>query len=241
MYLELLAQIVLSSSIYQVRLNLLSRILFCQCGHLSFCSIRVVGLPRQMRTHVDPSSLFPDSRGTSPAPRSTRTLFLSFTRSVSATLSLRTLAFPFKILSMIVLICSRHSLLCGLIAPMRCQRTTRTTSCFAVNLDVSRQHAESFLAQPPESLTTCLNLNTPLAQVAPFRCKIRESNSTAVSRQSVCSLYHPRASLGSKNLFANPLLGVSQFTKFPIACCSCFALALLFALALVIAVMIRSS
>ena len=65
-------------------------------------------------------------------------------------------------------------------------------------------------------LTTYLNLNTPpLAQVAPFRCKIRESNaevtldtklskhgqsdhhgscaSTAWSQQSVCSLYHPRA------------------------------------------------
>ena len=83
-------------------------------------------------------------------------------------------------------------------------------------------------------LTTCLNLNTPpLAQAAPFRCKIRESNAevtldtktqqarlpadsglytspfpslkrsprpcthTASSRQSVCTLSHPRASLGS--------------------------------------------
>ena len=88
-------------------------------------------------------------------------------------------------------------------SPMRCQRTTPTTSCFAVSLDVSRHRAESFLAQPPESLTTCLNLITPLAQVAPFRCMIRESNSTALSRQSVCSLYHPRASLGSK--FCSPI------------------------------------
>ena len=135
-------------------------------------------------------------------------------------------------------------------------------------------------------LTTCLNFNTPpLAQVAPFRCKIRESNaevtletktrqarlpadpglcnstspslvhciltipecrsdhhssctSTAWSRQSVCSLYHPRASLGSdwclKVVLAFPLLGVSQFTKFPmhpsrcsrslttVCFCSCF-------------------
>ena len=38
--------------------------------------------------------------------------------------------------------------------------------------------------------------------------------STAWSRQRVCSLYHPRASLGSRKFFASPLLGVSQFTKF---------------------------
>ena len=52
---ELLARIVLSSSICQVVLLLLSPILFCQCGHLSFCSLRVVSLPRQMRPHVDPT------------------------------------------------------------------------------------------------------------------------------------------------------------------------------------------
>ena len=46
---------VLSSSICQVVLQLLSPILFCQCGHLSFCSLRVF-LPRQKRPHVDPPS-----------------------------------------------------------------------------------------------------------------------------------------------------------------------------------------
>ena len=55
MSLELLARIVLSSSICQVALHLLSPILFCQCGCLSFCSLRVISLPRQMRPHVDPS------------------------------------------------------------------------------------------------------------------------------------------------------------------------------------------
>ena len=74
-------------------------------------------------------------------------LFLSFTRSVSAILSLSAfiLAFPVKILSIIVLIRSRHSLLCGfqwffhampaLHNPdtlqcdreLRCQKTTRRT------------------------------------------------------------------------------------------------------------------
>ena len=80
-----------------------------------------------------------------------RALVLSFTRSVSATLSLNAfiLIFSVKVLSMIFLIRSRHLLLCGLIAhpcdPVlhkldnllcdrkpRCQQTTR----------------ETFLAQP---------------------------------------------------------------------------------------------
>ena len=43
--------------------------------------------------------------------------------------------------------------------------------------------------------------------------------STARSRQSVCSLYHPRASLGSWKFCANSRFGVSQFTNFLIACC----------------------
>ena len=49
-------------------------------------------------------------------------------------------------------------------------------------------------------LTTCLNLNTPpLAQVAPFRCKIRESNAevpldTKLSKH-VCQLILVRATL----------------------------------------------
>ena len=52
---------------------------------------------------------------TFPAPRSTRARFLSFTRSVSAILSLHAfiLVLFVKVLSMIVLLRSRHSLLCG--------------------------------------------------------------------------------------------------------------------------------
>ena len=58
--------------------------------------------------------------------------------------------------------------------------------------------------------------------------------STAWSRRSVCSLYHPRASLGFQAFFANSPLGVSQFTKLLLfvalallllcsLLCSCFA------------------
>ena len=47
---------------------------------------------------------------------------------------------------------------------------------------------------------------------------------TAWSRQNVCSLCHPRASLGFKTFFANFPLSVH---KILIDCCSCFALALL--------------
>ena len=56
MYSELLARIVLSSSIGQVVFHLLSPILFYLCGCLSFCSLRVGSHPRQMRPHVDPPS-----------------------------------------------------------------------------------------------------------------------------------------------------------------------------------------
>ena len=58
------------------------------------------------------------SMGTSPAPRSTRALFVSLTRPVSAILSLYApiLTFPVKVLSMIVLILSRNSSLCGFVA-----------------------------------------------------------------------------------------------------------------------------
>ena len=54
MYLELLARIVRSSSICQVVFHLLYPILFCQCGHLSFCPLRVVSRPLHMRSNVDP-------------------------------------------------------------------------------------------------------------------------------------------------------------------------------------------
>ena len=80
MYLELLARIVLSSSICQVVLHLLFSIRFCRKGMslILFSSCRFLP-PRQMRPHV----------------------FLSSTRSDSATLSLFAfiLAFPVKVLS----------------------------------------------------------------------------------------------------------------------------------------------
>ena len=120
MYLELLARTLLSSSTCQFVLHLLPLILFCQRGCLSLCPLRVVSLPRHMRPHVAPPSA-PHSWGstsTSPAPRSTRALFLLFTRCVSAILSLYAsiLAFPVKVLSMIVLSRSRHSSSCGFVA-----------------------------------------------------------------------------------------------------------------------------
>ena len=120
---EFLAKIVLSSSTCQVVLHLLPLVLFCQRGCLSFCPLRAGFLRchRQMRQHVEPPpaiSSIPRFLGTSPAPRPTRALFLSRTRSVSAILSLYAfiLAFPVKVLSMIVLILSRHSSLCGFVA-----------------------------------------------------------------------------------------------------------------------------
>ena len=62
--------------------------------------------------------LFPRSIGTSPAPRSTRAPFLSFTRAVSAILSLYVfiLGFTVNVLSMVFLIRSRHSSFCGFVA-----------------------------------------------------------------------------------------------------------------------------
>ena len=85
------------------------------------------------RTATCSSSLFPGSMGTSPAPRSTRALFLSLTHSVSAILSLYAfiLPFPVKVLSMIVLILSQHSSLCGFVA-FPCDATSRVTVSFNV-------------------------------------------------------------------------------------------------------------
>ena len=52
MYSELLARIVLSSSICEVVLQLLSPTLFCQCGYISFCSLRVLSLLRMLIRHL---------------------------------------------------------------------------------------------------------------------------------------------------------------------------------------------
>ena len=51
---------------------------------------------------------------------------------------------------------------------MYCRQLCRCTACMIVSL-----------------LTTCMNFNTPpLAQVAPFRCKIRESNAEVTLAQN---------------------------------------------------------
>ena len=88
-------------------------------GCSSFCSLRVIFLSGQIDATVchAPHSRVPLAHLLHLAQLK---LFssLSFTRSVSATLSLYAfiLAYPAQSLSMIVLILSRHSLLCGLIA-----------------------------------------------------------------------------------------------------------------------------
>ena len=73
---------------------------------------------RLSNRHLLIISVFTGTIRTSPAPRSTRALFFSLTRSVSVILSLYALilAFPVKVLSMIVLIRSRQSSLCGFVA-----------------------------------------------------------------------------------------------------------------------------
>ena len=123
MHSKLLARIVLSSSTCQVVLHSLPLILFCQreCLILFFsCWFSVMSPPdaSACRTAICSSSLFSGSIGTSPSPRSTRALFLFHSLCVSAILSLYAfiLAFPVKVLSMIVLIRSRHPSLCGFVA-----------------------------------------------------------------------------------------------------------------------------
>ena len=70
------------------------------------------------RTATCSSSVFPRSSGTSPAPRSIRALLFSFTRSVSAILSLHVsiVASPVKVFSSIVLVRSRNSSWRGFVA-----------------------------------------------------------------------------------------------------------------------------
>ena len=61
-------------------------------------------------------SSLPSSTSTPPAPLPTRALFLSFSRSLSEILCAFILAFPVKVLSITVLVRSRHSFLCGYVA-----------------------------------------------------------------------------------------------------------------------------
>ena len=109
---KLLAQIVLSSSTCQVVLHPNVDVSHSVLFVLVFpdvtatrvrMSIRHLLLVRGFHRHI---------------PRSTRADFLSFSRSVSAILSLYAfiLAFPVKVLSMFVLILSWHSSLCGFVA-----------------------------------------------------------------------------------------------------------------------------
>ena len=106
MYTELLVQIVLPSSICPIVLpgcpdpllpTWMSLILFSSC----WFSLMSPPDASACRNTICSSSLFSGTLSTSPAPRSTRALFLSFTRSVSAILSLYAfiLAFPVKELS----------------------------------------------------------------------------------------------------------------------------------------------
>ena len=109
---ELLAQIVLFSSTCQVVLHVLSPILFHHFGCRSLCSCTAVFLssPYATACRSDICSPFPRSIDTHSA---TRAVCLFFTRSVSVSLSLYAciLALPVQLLSQIVLIHSRDSLL----------------------------------------------------------------------------------------------------------------------------------
>ena len=119
MYLELLARIVLSSSICQVVLHLLFSIGFLPKGDVTHSALLVSfsSTPDATACRSAICSSFPSSMGTSSAPRSTRALFLSSTRSDSATLCMHSsLPFPSKFSQLIVLILSLGSLLCDWIA-----------------------------------------------------------------------------------------------------------------------------
>ena len=131
---------------------------FANVDILSFCSLRVVFLLRQMRPH----SPVP------PAPRSTRALSLSFTRSVSATLSLHAfiLALPVKVPSTMVLISfSTFVVVWFYRYSMRCQLcTTRTTSSTTVSLDVSHTSRPSSSRPTHHSVSVSSNFS-----LAPLR------------------------------------------------------------------------
>ena len=158
MYLELPARIVRSSSWCQVVLHLLSPILSFLCGSISFCFRRVVSRPRQLRPHVQPPPTHSRVPWAHPLHSlHTRALFLSFTRSVLAILSLYVfiLDLPVKILSIIVLIRSRHSLLCGVVAH------SCNVSAAQPGLDVCRQHVEFFSSTSGIISTTILGNGGP--------------------------------------------------------------------------------
>ena len=96
----------------------LVRLFFTCCLWSSFANVDVSHYVLFMSNRHLVIISVPGSIGTSPAPRSTRALFLSLTRSVSAILSLYAfiLAFPVKVLSLIILTLSRHSSFYGFVA-----------------------------------------------------------------------------------------------------------------------------
>ena len=119
----------------------------------------------QMRPHVDPPSA-PHSQVPETHPlctsRSSRASFLSFTRSVSAIRSLYALilAFPVKVLSMIVLIRSRHSLLCGLITLPCDARAAQPDNLLCDHEPRCQQtNRRIFLAQTSGILSTTILVN----------------------------------------------------------------------------------
>ena len=92
--------------------------------------------------------------------------------------------FPVKILSMIVLIRSRHSSLSGFDAlPMGSQRrTTRTFSSVSVSFNVRRQNVESSQAEPPALFQPqSLTIGVPL-----LLCLLWPSSTTSILGATIC-------------------------------------------------------
>ena len=122
------------------------RLFFLSCLRSSFAIVDVShsvlfvffsSSPDATACRSDISSSFPGSMDTPPAPRSTRALFLSFTRCVSATVFVCIHpGFSRQSSSLVVLIRSRHSLLCGLSA-LPCDTSAAKTP--TTNLQCDRE------------------------------------------------------------------------------------------------------
>ena len=124
------------SSICQVVLHLLSPTLFCQCGHLSFCSLRVVSRPRQIRLHVDPPSA---PRSWVPWAHPLHLAHLELSSSLSIALSRRIVVVSFlSLLHAMPALHNPDNLLCD--REPRCLQTTRRI--FWVRLLASRSFCQ---------------------------------------------------------------------------------------------------
>ena len=138
---ELLAHIVPSSSTCRVVLDLLPLILFCQFGCLmlfSLCWFSVMSPPDTYayRTAACSSAQFPSSIRTSHAPRSTRALFLAWTRCLSDCLCMHSS----------FLVRSRYSSFYGFVA-RPCDGNAAQpakTSSVSASFDVRRKDDEIF-------------------------------------------------------------------------------------------------